>query len=176
MTRAVEARVEAPSGRAAALFLAVSVLWGVPYGLIAIALDEGFTAWTVAAGRVAVAALLLLALALPRARLGDLRGRGRFVVAVALLDVAAPFALVTLAERSISSSVAGVLVASTPLWVALLALRFAAPSGSAGRSWPASRWGSEASCSCSASAASAPTWPPAARWCWRRRSAMRPRA
>jgi drug/metabolite transporter (DMT)-like permease len=124
MTRALEAPAAAPSRRAAALFLAVSALWGVPYALIAISLDEGFTAWTVAAGRVAVAAAALLALVLPRAGLGDLRGRWRFVVAVALLDVAAPFTLVTLAERSISSSAAGVLVASTPLWVALLALRF----------------------------------------------------
>jgi drug/metabolite transporter (DMT)-like permease len=114
----------AGGGRVAALFLAVSALWGVPYGLIAIALDEGFTAWTVAAGRVAVAAVVLLALALPRAGIGELHARWRFVVAVALLDVAAPFALVTLAERSITSSAAGVLVASTPLWVALLALRF----------------------------------------------------
>lgn len=112
------------SGRALALFLAVSLLWGVPYALIAVALDEGFTAWTVAAGRVAIAAVALLALVLPRGGLGALRGRWRAVAAVALLDVAAPFALVTLAERSISSSAAGVLVASTPLWVAALALRF----------------------------------------------------
>ena len=125
MTRALDARAGAANGRAAALFVAVSALWGVPYALIAISLDEGFTAWTVAAGRVAVAAAALLVLTLPRAGLGALRGRWRFVVAVALVDVAAPFALITLAERSISSSVAGVLVASTPLWVALLALRFA---------------------------------------------------
>jgi drug/metabolite transporter (DMT)-like permease len=60
----------------------------------------------------------------PRGGLGALQGRWRAVAAVALLDVAAPFTLVTLAERTISSSAAGVLVASTPLWVVALAVRF----------------------------------------------------
>ncbi len=111
------------SGRALALFLVVSALWGVPYALIAVALDDGFTAMTIAAGRVAIAAVVLLAVALARGGLGALRGRWPAVAAVALLDVAAPFALVTQAERSISSGTAGVLVASTPLWIAVLALR-----------------------------------------------------
>jgi drug/metabolite transporter (DMT)-like permease len=117
-------RERVASRRATALFVAVSVLWGLPYGLIAIALDEGFTAPAVAVGRVAIAAGALVAIALARGGFAALRGRGRFVVAVAVLDVAAPFALVTYAEESISSSATGVLVASTPLWVAALALRF----------------------------------------------------
>lgn len=101
----------------------MSLLWGVPYGLIAIALDGDFTALTVAAARVAIAAAVLLAAELPRGRLAALRGRWGAVAAVAALDIAAPFTFVTVAEESISSSTAGVLVACTPLWVALLAIR-----------------------------------------------------
>lgn len=44
------------------------------------------------------------------------------LIAVAICDVAAPFTLLTLAERDVSSSLAGILVATTPLMVGVLAV------------------------------------------------------
>jgi drug/metabolite transporter (DMT)-like permease len=56
--------------------------------------------------------------------LGQLRGRGRAVLACALTQVAAPFVLITVGEHWIESALAGILVASAPIFVALLTIRF----------------------------------------------------
>lgn len=59
------------SPRAWTIFAAVSVLWGMPYLFIKIAVDDGVPPAFVAFGRVALAAAVLLPLA---ARSGALRG------------------------------------------------------------------------------------------------------
>lgn len=107
-----------------ALFVAVAALWGVPYLFIKVAIDGGIPPLTIVFARVLLGALLLLPIALRRGALRSLRPHLPALLAVALADVAVPFILIVLAEREISSSLAGILVASTPLWVALLALRF----------------------------------------------------
>jgi drug/metabolite transporter (DMT)-like permease len=112
------------SGRALVLFALVAALWGVPFYFIKLALDGGTSAVVIAWVRVALAALVLMPVAFARGSLSSLRGRWHWVGAVAVLDVAAPFALVSLAERTISSSLSAILVATTPLFLALLALRF----------------------------------------------------
>lgn len=111
------------SRRAWLLFVAVSFLWGIPYYFIKVALDGGVAPLTVALVRVAIGAAVLLPLAVARGELRGLVSRWRPLVAVAVLDVAGPFVLVAVAEQTVSSSVAGILVSSTPLFVALLALR-----------------------------------------------------
>lgn len=72
-------------------------------------------------GRVAIAAALLLPLALAGGRLLALRGHGRAVAIAAVLGVALPFPLIATAERSIDSGLAGVLVATEPMFIAALA-------------------------------------------------------
>ena len=82
-------------------------------------LSPAMVAWS----RIALAAGLLAAYAASR---GELRGFGGQVPALALLasvQVAAPFVLISVGEQEISSSLAGILVASTPLFTALLAIR-----------------------------------------------------
>ena len=106
------------------LFLAVAVLWGMPFLFIKIAVDAELSAPLIAFKRVALGALLLLPLAIARRSLAGLAARWRSLLVVAICDVAAPFVLITIGEASVSSSLAGMLVASTPLFVALLALRF----------------------------------------------------
>ncbi|MGH2804414.1 MAG: DMT family transporter [Thermoleophilaceae bacterium] len=109
------------SARGWALFAAVSVIWGVPYLFIKIAVEElspGFVAWS----RVALAALVLLPLAL---RSGALRGLPlRWLVAFATAEIVIPFPLIGFGEQRISSSLAAILIAALPLVVAFLALRF----------------------------------------------------
>jgi drug/metabolite transporter (DMT)-like permease len=75
----------------------------------------------VAWGRVATGAVVLVALTAPR---GLLRGIGEsvgVVVLVAAVGVAGPFFLIAVGQQEISSSLAGILVSSAPLFTALLA-------------------------------------------------------
>ena len=104
------------------LFAAVSVVWGVPYMFIKIAVDDdlspGFVAWS----RVALAALVLLPIAW---RSGALRGLPlRWLTAFALFEITIPFPLIAFGEQRVSSSLAAILIAAVPLVVAFLALRF----------------------------------------------------
>jgi len=109
------------SPRGWALFAAVSVLWGVPYLFIKLAVEDlspGFVAWS----RVALAALVLLPVAW---RTGALRGLPlRWLTAFALFEITIPFPLIAFGEQRVSSSLAAILIATVPLVVAFLALRF----------------------------------------------------
>jgi drug/metabolite transporter (DMT)-like permease len=105
------------------LFVAVAILWGMPFLFIKVAVDAGLAAALIAFARVALGALTLLPVAVARRALNGLARRRKPLVALAVCDVAAPFLLITIGEQSVSSSLAGILVASTPLLVALLALR-----------------------------------------------------
>jgi drug/metabolite transporter (DMT)-like permease len=109
------------SPRAWTLFAAASVLWGLPYLFIKIAVEElspGFVAWA----RLALAAAVLLPIAVRR---GALRGLpARPLLAFAAVELAIPWPLIGFAEQRVSSSLAAILIATVPLFVALLALRY----------------------------------------------------
>jgi len=109
------------SPRGWVLFAAVSVVWGVPYLFIKLAVEElspGFVAWS----RVALGALVLLPIAW---RAGALRGLPlRWLTAFALFEITIPFPLIAFGEQRVSSSLAAILIAAVPLVVAFLALRF----------------------------------------------------
>ena len=100
--------------------LALAATWGASYLLIAVALRTTNPA-TLTLLRFVPAALLVAALAHSRGHLRSLRGRWRAVLALALVQQAAPMLLIAIGERSIPSGLAGTLVAATPLWGALLA-------------------------------------------------------
>jgi drug/metabolite transporter (DMT)-like permease len=111
------------SARAWALFATVSVIWGMPYLFIKIAVDEispSLLAWS----RLALAAAVLLPVAW---KVGALRGLGprwRTLTVFAAVEMAVPWPLLGFGEVHISSSLAAILVATVPLFVALLATRF----------------------------------------------------
>ena len=109
------------SPRGWVLFAAVSVVWGVPYLFIKLAVEDlspGFVAWS----RVALAALVLLPLAW---RTGALRGLPlRWLAAFAFFEITMPFPLIAFGEQRVSSSLAAILIAAVPLVIAFLALRF----------------------------------------------------
>ena len=110
------------SPRGWALFAAVSVIWGMPYLFIKIAVDDGISPGFVAWSRVTMAALVLLPLAW---RSGALRGLPLgWLVLFALTEIAIPFPLIGFGEQRISSSLTAILIAALPLVVAFLALRF----------------------------------------------------
>lgn len=105
----------------AGLFVSAAVLWGVPYVLAAAALDEVSPAFTVFA-RAVLGAAILVPLALHRGVLGHLRGRKRQLLWLALLDLTVPALCITVGLTRIPSSLAGILIASVPILVAILAL------------------------------------------------------
>jgi drug/metabolite transporter (DMT)-like permease len=105
-------------------FAAVSVLWGMPYLLIKVAVDDGvppaFLAWV----RVVLGAAVLLVLARHAGTLRSLRGRWRWIAVFGVIEIALPFPLIAAGEQHVSSSLAAILIAAAPLFVALLALRY----------------------------------------------------
>jgi len=90
------------------------VIWGIPYLLIRVAVEELSPAALVF-WRTAPAALLLAPFAFRRGALGLLLARWRWVTAYTLIEIAVPWLLLFHAEQRISSSLAGLLVAAVPL-------------------------------------------------------------
>ena len=107
--------------RAWLYFAIVSILWGIPYFFIKIAVGELSPAVVVFA-RVAIGALMLLPVAVGTGALAGLRGRLGRLVLLAVVEVIAPFLLIATAEQSIPSSLTSILIACVPLVIALLAL------------------------------------------------------
>jgi drug/metabolite transporter (DMT)-like permease len=112
------------SARAWTGFAALSLLWGVPYLFIKVAVDGGMSPAFVAWVRVVLAAVILLALAARAGVLPTVRGHWRWLAIYGLIEIAIPFPLIAAGEQHVSSSLAAILIAAVPLFVALLAIRF----------------------------------------------------
>ena len=112
------------SRRAWAAFAAASLIWGVPYLFIRIAVRGGMTPLMLAWGRVTLAAVVLLALAWRAGTLGQIRGHLRWLALYAVAEVTVPFPLIAFGEQRVASSLAAIVVASVPLIGAVLAFRF----------------------------------------------------
>jgi drug/metabolite transporter (DMT)-like permease len=103
------------------LFAATSVIWGSSFLFIRVAVEH-LPPSAVVFGRTLLGAAFLVPLAL---RSRAFRGMGRVIVpiiVVTVLDMAAPTFLTAWGEQHVSSSVAGILTATDPLFTALLAL------------------------------------------------------
>jgi drug/metabolite transporter (DMT)-like permease len=123
----------AMSARAWAAFAVVSVLWGMPYLFIKVAVDDGVPPAMLAWVRVVLGAAVLLALAWRAGSLGSLRGRWRWLAVFAVVEITLPFPLIAAGEQHVASSLAAIIIAAAPLFVALLALRFDPAERASGR-------------------------------------------
>jgi drug/metabolite transporter (DMT)-like permease len=108
------------SRRGWVLFAAMSVIWGIPYLLIKIAVT-GVPVPVLVLARTGISAALLLPLAARRHQLGPLRPHWRWLAAFAAVEIIAPWLLLSDAELRLSSSMSGLLVASVPIIVVVLA-------------------------------------------------------
>ncbi len=108
------------------LFIAMSVIWGTPYLLIRVAVRELSPA-TLVFARTLPAAILLVPLALHRGQVRPLLGRWRWVVLYTVVEIALPWLFLSRAEQHLTSSVAGLLVATVPL-VAVVLYRLVSPT------------------------------------------------
>ena len=91
---------------------------------IKIAVDGGAPPALVAWGRVTLAALVLLVLSLRAGVLGSLRGALPWVALYGLVEIAIPFPLIAYGEQHIPSSMAAIMIATVPLLLALVSLRY----------------------------------------------------
>lgn len=100
------------------LFAALSVVWGIPYLLIRIAVRDLSPALLVFL-RTAIGGAILLPLA--RRSLKSLRSHWRAVLAYTVAEVAIPWVLLSDAEKRLPSSLAGLFVAAVPMVGAIFA-------------------------------------------------------
>jgi len=104
-------------------FVALSVVWGSSFALIKIGVDAGVSPLWVALWRCLFGALTLLAIcAVQRTRLSRDRSTWAHAAVVAALLNAAPFALFAYGEQHVSSVLAGVVNATTPLFTLIFVL------------------------------------------------------
>jgi drug/metabolite transporter (DMT)-like permease len=114
--------------RGLVLFVLMSVIWGIPYLFIRIAVAE-ITPATLVLARTVLAAAILLPIALLRVDLRPVLARWRWVVAFAAVEIAIPWIALGSAEQHLSSSLAGLLIAGVPL----VGTAFALATGGADR-------------------------------------------
>jgi drug/metabolite transporter (DMT)-like permease len=118
--------------RVGGTFAALCVIWGLPYFFIKIALTE-MPPLGVAWGRIALGAVALLPVAWKRGSLKGLLSHKRIVLAFAFAELIVPFILISLGERWVSSSLAGILIATVPMMVILLSPLFGVHERLSGR-------------------------------------------
>jgi drug/metabolite transporter (DMT)-like permease len=103
------------------LFLTMSVIWGLPYLLIKVAVDEVSPTMLVFA-RCVVGAALLLPWTVAKGLLVPALRHWRALLLFTVLEMAGPWLLIAYAEESLSSSLTGLLVAGVPFVAALAGL------------------------------------------------------
>jgi drug/metabolite transporter (DMT)-like permease len=107
------------------LLILLSALWGGVFLLVKYALRD-FSAVEVAFFQALIGALGLFVIVsfqggAARAKLGDILHRPAQALLLGALAIAAPFMLIALGELTVPSGLAGVLVSTTPMFVALFA-------------------------------------------------------
>ncbi|MEO9180297.1 MAG: DMT family transporter [Acidimicrobiales bacterium] len=110
------------SRRGWALFLAMAVIWGIPYLLIRVAvrqLDPG----VMVVLRTGPAALLLAPIVIARRQLPILVANFKWIIIFGVVEFGIPWYLMSLSEKHISSSLTSLLICCVPL-LAVLAQRF----------------------------------------------------
>src|SRR4051795_6347545 len=105
------------------MLVATAAVWGSSYLFIKVALGD-FSEGAIVFIRTGLGAALLLSFAARRGVLRDIRGRERWIVVIAFIQVVGPFLLITYGENHVSSSLTAILISSVPIFTALLALRF----------------------------------------------------
>lgn len=95
------------------LFLAVGVVWGIPYYFIAIA-GQSFSTVSVVWMRVVIGALFLLPVALKRGVLKDTIKHWPWVLFFAVVEMVGPWYFITEAERHVPTSLVGLMMTTIP--------------------------------------------------------------
>lgn len=98
------------------LFSLMGVVWGIPYLLIKVAVEADLSPSTVVFVRCTLGAALLLPFAIRQGGLPrTIRTHWRPMLAFAVIEIIGPWWTLTDAERHLSSSTAGLLIAGVPI-------------------------------------------------------------
>jgi len=101
------------------LFIALGIIWGTPYLFIRIAVADLSPAVVVFC-RVLIATALLLPIAIHQGQARTLRTHWKGILAFAVIEMCIPFGSLGIAEKQISSSLTGLLIAAVPLLNAVI--------------------------------------------------------
>jgi drug/metabolite transporter (DMT)-like permease len=101
------------------LFLAMGVIWGVPYLFIRVAVSA-LDPVVVAFGRTLVGAMLLLPVAAHRGLLEPVLPHWRWLIVFTLVEISVPWLMLGHAETRLNSSTTGLLLAIVPLIAAIV--------------------------------------------------------
>ncbi len=104
-----------------AMLIVLSVIWGSAFLMIGVTVDE-VPPLTIVAGRLVLAALMLTSIALLAGRGLPPRSMWGVLLAMAVLNNAVPFTLITWAQQHIASSLAATLNATMPLFTFVMAI------------------------------------------------------
>jgi len=110
--------MNAMSRRGWTLFLAMAVIWGIPYLLIRVAvrqLDPGVMVLL----RTAPASLLLAPIVIARRQIPVLLQNARWIIVFAVIEFGIPWYCMSTAEKHISSSLTSLLICCVPLFAVL---------------------------------------------------------
>jgi drug/metabolite transporter (DMT)-like permease len=108
------------SRRAWILMAVLAALWGSSYMFIKVAIDGGLSDTFIVFARTLLGAAILAPVAIRRGAFAKARGKLGWLALIALLQIVAPFLLITIGEHHVATSLAGILVASAPIWTALI--------------------------------------------------------
>ena len=111
------------SRRNLVLFVLSGFLWGIPYLFIKLAVDpdNGFSPAIVVFGRVFIGALILIPIAIhDKSFFTAIKGY-KYIAVYAFFEMIIPWVLIGTAEQSITSGLAGLLIATVPIFSTLLA-------------------------------------------------------
>lgn len=107
------------SSRGWMLFIAMSVIWGIPYLMIKVAV-EGVSVPVLVFARTAVGAAVLVPLALSSGIPVMIREHWRALLGFSFFEIIAAWFLLSDAERHLTSSMTGLLIAASPIIAAIL--------------------------------------------------------
>lgn len=108
------------SRRALFHFAVSGLFWGIPYLLMKVAVSDIAPA-VIVCGRVLIGAAILIPLAIHQKVLMDAIRGWRYVLPYAIFEMMIPWILITNAEKKISSGLAGLLIATVPIWSTIFA-------------------------------------------------------
>ncbi|MDL4816737.1 DMT family transporter [Actinomadura opuntiae] len=102
------------------LFALMSVLWGIPYLMIKVAV-EGVSVPVLVFARTALGALVLVPIAARSGGFGPVRRHWRPLLVFTAVEILGPWALLSDAEHRLTSSMTGLLIAAVPIIGVVLA-------------------------------------------------------
>ena len=108
------------SRRALFHFAVSGLFWGIPYLLMKVAVRDIEPA-VIVCGRVLIGAAILIPIAMHQRVLMDAIRGWRYVLPYAIFEMMIPWILITNAEKQISSGLAGLLIATVPIWSTIFA-------------------------------------------------------